>query len=66
MIILSCSDKESKLVVLEKTICELKRKLNEIAESHNRFVIETADIKEQLIEEKSVSLNNCKNTTYYI
>ena len=50
-------DKEAKVMSLGKTICELKRQLSESEESHRRFVIETADIKEQLIEEKTVSLS---------
>ena len=43
---------------LEKTVCELKRNLSENEESHRRFVIETAELKDKLIEEKNVILSN--------
>ena len=46
---MSCSDKESKLVTLEKTICELKRKLSENEESYQVF-----KLKDKTNEEKNV------------
>ena len=51
----NCSDIEAKLLSLEKMIYELKRKLSENEESHRCFVIETAEVKDKLIEENIVS-----------
>jgi hypothetical protein len=56
MINLSCSDKESKLVSLEKTICQLKRKLTENENSHQKILDKTSDFKDKIIEERSVSI----------
>ncbi len=56
MINLSCSDKESKLAILEKTICELECTLKENEESQRKFLIETAEIKDRIIGEKNVSI----------
>ncbi len=39
---------------LEKSICELKFKLNEKEESQQKFLIETSQIKNKLIEENRV------------
>jgi hypothetical protein len=56
LINLSCSDKESKLAILEKTICELECTLKENEESQRKFLIETAEIKDRIIGEKNVSI----------
>ena len=62
MINLSCSDKESKLAILEKTICELECTLKENEESQRKFLTETAEIKDRIIYEKYVSIHIIKGT----
>jgi hypothetical protein len=62
LINLSCSDKESKLAILEKTICELERTLKENEESQRKFLTETAEIKERIICENNVSSHIIKGT----
>jgi hypothetical protein len=61
---LSCSDKESKLVSLEKTICELKHKLTENENSHQKILNKTADFKDKIIEERSVSKFEISRLSY--